>query len=234
MNCIICDDNKKFAEGLAEKIVKINPDANVKIYTSLAELNFKIEDDGEEIDAVFMDIKQKDGNGIEAWHKIAEKYPQISAVYVTGYGEEFFQEIFMGADAFMPVAFITKPVEEKYLLNALNRIASQNNKQITRIAVKQSNTTIFIIAEELFSVSSNGRKLIYTSENETIEAYGNIKNIMENMPNFLVRCHNSHIVNIRRIKSINNWTTVVMQNDTVFSISRSYRAAFKQAVTRYC
>lgn len=234
MNCIICDDNKKFAEGLAEKITKINPDAKVKIYTSLAELNFKIEDEAEEINAVFMDIKQKDGNGIEAWHRISGKYPHIRVVYVTGYGEEFSQEIFMGADTFAPVAFITKPVEEKYLRNALERIVSQENEQATRIVVKQGNTTRFIIAEELFSVSSNGRKLIYTSENETIESYGNIKDITENMPHFLVRCHNSHIINIRRIKSINNWATVVMQNDMVFSISRSYRTAFKQSVTRYC
>lgn len=234
MNCIICDDNKKFAEGLAEKIIKINPDANVKIYTSLAELNFKIEDEAEQINVIFMDIKQKDGNGIETWHRISEKYPHIRVVYVTGYGEEFSQEIFMGADVVAPVAFITKPVEEKYLCNALERIASQKNEQATRITVKQGNTTRFIIAEELFSVSSNGRKLIYTSENEIIEAYGNIKDIAGNMPPFLVRCHNSHIINIRRIKSINNWSAVVLQNDSVFSISRSYRTAFKQAVARYC
>lgn len=234
MNYIICDDNIPFAKSLASKIKALQPMAKIKIYTSLAEFIFKIEDDADNTNAVFMDIKLKDGNGIDAWLKISEKYPKIKIIYVTGYGDEYSQAVFSGSVACTPVAFLTKPIEEKYLENALNRLVETSITENTYIPIKQGRDTLLISSDEIISISSFKRKLIFETTDKTIETYGNIKDILEQLPPHFLRCHNSHIVNIKHISDIGNWDTVKMKNGIVFCISRTYKNDFKEYVTKYC
>ena len=234
MNYIICDDNLPFAKSLASKIKAIQPMAKIKIYSSIAELGFKIEDDGDKTAAIFMDIKLKDGNGIDAWLKISEKFPKIKVIYVTGYGDDYFQAVFSGSVACTPVAFLTKPVEEKYLINALNRLVESSITEITYIPIKQGRDTLLVSSDEIISVSSFKRKLIYETTDRTIETYGNLKDVTELLPPHFLRCHNSHIVNIKHISDIGNWDTVKMKNGVSFCISRTYKNNFKEFVAKYC
>lgn len=234
MNYIICDDNLPFAKSLASKIKAIQPMAKIKIYGSLAEFNFKIEDDAENTNAVFMDIKFNDGNGIDAWLKISEKYPKMKVIYVTGYGDDYSQAVFSGPVACTPVAFLTKPIEGKYLANALNRLVENSIAETTYVTIKQGRDTLLISSDEIISISSFKRKLIYETTDKALETYGSIKEILEQLPPQFLRCHNSHIVNTKHISDIGNWDTIKMKNGASFCISRTYRNDFKEFVAKYC
>lgn len=231
MNLIICDDNVKFAELLANRIKKIRPKTVIYIYSTLKELFFKLEDNAAKIDAIFMDIKHKDGNGIEAWQKIHKKYPKIKVVFVTGYGDEYSQSIFLGSSSAAPTAFLVKPVNDKFLKNAIEKAEETTVDKELLIPIKDNDTTVFIPQREIISVSSKKRKIIIITINNDYEIYGSITDFKLKLPENFVQCHRSHIINITHIHGIENWNTVKMKNNTEFPISRTYRNELKLLIT---
>ena len=122
MKYIICDDNENFARHLKECILDIEPGGTFALFNSLSEIRANIDYVVSDSDAIFFDIRLKDGNGIEGAKEIILKYPHLKLVYITGYGEEYFQSIFENPVDVTPVAFLAKPIQKKYLVNALEKI----------------------------------------------------------------------------------------------------------------
>ena len=122
MNYIICDDDEIFAEYLAVKIKTLEPDCKLRVFNSAAALMFNMEDIGLDTDAVFMDIKLSDGNGINVAVHLIYKFPSLKIVYVTGYGSRYSQAIFECPQGFEPVAYLVKPIKEHYLKNDIQQL----------------------------------------------------------------------------------------------------------------
>ncbi|MGN0655190.1 MAG: LytR/AlgR family response regulator transcription factor [Ruminiclostridium sp.] len=232
MNYIICDDSIKFSEELKQRILKEEPDSTVTVFNSISALKFNLVDIADKIDGLFMDIKNCDGNGIEASAEIAKKYPSLKIIYVTGYGMEFSQAIFDFQGAPSPTAYLIKPVEDKYLHSALQKLKNNTNSDNDYISIKQNRRIVFIYLRDIISVSCDRRKLtIHTAEND-IEFYEKMSDFEEKLSPDFARCHKSYIVNMNYIDSIENWVTVVMKDGTKFPVGRSYREDFKNAVIR--
>lgn len=231
MKYIICDDNLDFAELLSRKITEYTADASVKIYGSISELEFKLEDEGESCSALFMDIQNKDGNGIDAAIKISEKFPNIKIIYVTGYGNEFSQSIFLGPVAATPVAFLTKPIQDEFLHNALDKIAENKDNEPEKLIVKTENGTEFLPFSDIIAISSEGRKLTITTRQKSCSIYGKLKDILPQLPCCFARCHRCHIINIRHIETLQGWNTVLMKNGAIYPVSRSHKENVKQIIT---
>ncbi len=229
MKYIICDDNLDFSEYLKSKIKRYSPDTKILICSTIAELKFKLEDNAKETDAIFMDIQNKDGNGIEAAVDISNKYPHIKIVYVTGYGNEFSQSIFLCPPAANPVAFLTKPLQDDYLINALMKISE--NTEAGSLTVKDENGTSFIHFKDIISISSEGRKLNIVTKEAEHHTYGEIKNILKKLPSYFMQCHRSHIVSIKHIEKLDGWNSIIMKNNCIFPIARSHKENVKRIIT---
>lgn len=91
MNYLICDDEPAAAESLKSKITELEPDASVKIFTTLQALMFNIEDLSNRIDGIFMDIRLRNANGIHGAEQLLSSHPEIKLVYITGYASEYIQ-----------------------------------------------------------------------------------------------------------------------------------------------
>ena len=122
MNYLICDDEPAAAESLKAKIAELEPDSSVRIFTTLQALLFNIEDIAGRIDGVFMDIKLRNANGISGAARLLASHPEIKLVYITGYASEYIQELYCVDSKALPAAILTKPIEMKYLRNALSKI----------------------------------------------------------------------------------------------------------------
>lgn len=231
MKFIICDDNKEFAKLLKNKITELSPDCSVRIFNTLEELNFKLPDIAEDISAVFLDIQQADGNGIEAGVKIAEKYPHIKLIYVTGFGAEFAQSIFVGPSKATPVAFLTKPLQIEYLRNALKKVSDNSNRTESYIAVKTDSGSELIACSDILSVSGEGRKVIIETSAKNYHIYSTLKATVSRLPDYFVRCHRSYVINTRRIERIDGWNSVIMKNGSSYPIGRTYKASLRRIIT---
>ena len=132
MNYLICDDEPAAAESLKAKIAELEPDSSVRIFTTLQALLFNIEDFADRIDGVFMDIKLRNANGISGAARLLSSHPEIKLVYITGYASEYIQELYCVDSKALPAAILTKPIEMKYLRNALSKIHEREKQARSR------------------------------------------------------------------------------------------------------
>ena len=207
MNYLICDDEPAAAESLKAKIAELEPDSSVRIFTTLQALLFNIEDFADRIDGVFMDIKLRNANGISGAARLLSSHPEIKLVYITGYASEYIQELYCVDSKALPAAILTKPIEMKYLRNALNKI-HEREKQAELLPIKNGGTVTYLSTAEIISIVSEKRKLIIRHQGGCIEIYGRLSDYREKLPASFAQCHKSCIVNLNRINRIVNWASM--------------------------
>ena len=173
MNYLICDDEPAAAESLKAKIAELEPDSSVRIFTTLQALLFNIEDFADRIDGVFMDIKLRNANGISGAARLLSSHPEIKLVYITGYASEYIQELYCVDSKALPAAILTKPIEMKYLRNALSKI-HEREKQAELLPIKNGGTVTYLSTAEIISIVSDKRKLIIRHQGGCVEIYGRL------------------------------------------------------------
>lgn len=233
MNYLICDDEPKAAESLKQKILSIEPDAKISCYTTPEALMFNIEDMRGEIDGVFMDIKLGGANGIRGAEKLLTQRPEIGLVYITGYPAEYVQDLYCVDDSAMPAAVLVKPIETRYLKNALEKLREKGARP-ELFQIKSGGTISYINLSELLYITSIKRKLLITTVSGNYEIYGKISDMLGKLPGYFVRCHKSCIVNVRQISKVTGWINLEMSDGSVIPISRTYKDDIKAAVTLGC
>lgn len=227
MNYIICDDDAVFAEELAKKIRGLEPECEIKTFNTAAALMFNMEDIGLDIDAVFMDIKLSDGNGINVAVRLINKFPALKIVYVTGYGSRYSQAIFECPQGFEPVAYLVKPIKEHYLKNALIKLKAAE-KRYDNITIKSGGELIIINPKDLIGISCRGRKLtLHTTEND-FETNSRLSALFEQLPDCFIQVSKSHIVNITHITKISEWKKISMSDGSEYPLTRTYIPELKQ------
>lgn len=227
MNYIICDDDEVFAENLAVKIKTLEPDCELRIFNSAAALMFNMEDIGLDTDAVFMDIKLSDGNGINVAVHLINKFPSLKIVYVTGYGSRYSQAIFECPQGFEPVAYLVKPIKEHYLKNALTKLKT-SEKRYDNITIKSGGELIIINPKDLIGISCRGRKLTLHTAEKDFETNGRLSVLFEQLPDCFVQVSKSHIVNITHITRISDWKKISMSDGSEYPLTRTYIPELKQ------
>lgn len=230
MNYLICDDEPAAAESLKAKIAELEPDASVGIFTTLQALLFNIEDIADRIDGVFMDIRLRNDSGISGAEQLLSSHPEIKLVYITGYASEYIQEMYCVDPKALPCAILTKPIEIKYLRNALRKI-HESTREAELLPIKTGGTVTYLSTAEIISIVSDKRKLIIRHQGGSIEIYGKLSDYREKLPDSFAQCHKSCIVNLRRISRITGWTSIEMSDGSVLPISRTYKENIKAAVT---
>lgn len=229
MKYFICDDNTAFAQSLAEHIHILEPDSITELFPTITSLLFRLEDDND-VDAVFLDIQNADGNGILAAHKLRKIDPRIKLVYVSGYAQEYSQDIFDCPAGSEPIALLSKPVQERYLKKALEKIQSASDKKQRYLAISSNRNTQYVDTQRIICISSDRRQVVILTDTEEYSCYSRMNDIMQQLPEQFCRCHKSYIVNSDKIIGIDNWNTVTLTNSTVLPIGKVYREEFKVVV----
>lgn len=233
MKLFICDDNLDFANKLKSDILSIKSDVDVTIFPTISSLLFALEDTGKSVDGIFLDIKNSDGNGIDAASKIKKRFPLIKLVFVTGYGDEYSQDIFNCPVGFEPIAFLVKPVKQQYLENALKKLQSDTVSIERFIPVTYNRTTVFINEKDIIYISCNKRKLTIKSNEKEYTYYDNFDSVLSKLGENFCRCHRSYIVNFNFINTIESWNLLILNNNVTLPIGKAYLENFKRKVVTY-
>ncbi len=91
--------------------------------------------------------------------------------------------------------------------------------------------------KSIISVCSNDKTCCFTLEGEREINFnislGKVNELLNH--SFFVRCHNRCIINVYKVKEIFSGTTaILLSNDTKFSISRTYKENFRDAIEAVC
>ena len=204
INIGICEDELHYIVNIKDMLGDIlsTYSINYKIYefSSGEEL---LSNYPKDLDILIMDIQMKIINGMDTARKIREFDQNLEIIFMTSFSE-FMQE---GYEV-KAYRYILKPISERKIsrniLPCINEIMKKKNNYLT-INVKNYVDRIKIDSI-VYIETDRPNILIYTNDNKytTKMSISKIDKILREHGFF--RCHNSYIVNLKLVESMNSNT----------------------------
>jgi two-component system LytT family response regulator len=191
-------------------------------------------------DLVFLDIELIGGNAfkiLEALDSIAFKI-----MFTTEYDEFAIKAI-----KFDTIDYLLKPIDSEELSDCINRFkegfkkeqvyksaldkVSEINKKENQktLLIKTADAQYFLEIKDIIRCQSDGSYTIFHTTDKKIMSARNLKyyeNILSE--HTFVRVHQSHLINIKYIKSINSNNTVWLTNDEKIPVATRKKSYLKQ------
>lgn len=204
INIGICEDELHYRVNIKDMLGDIlsTYSINYKIYefSSGEEL---LSNYPKDLDILIMDIQMKIINGMDTARKIREFDQNLEIIFMTSFSE-FMQEGY----ELKAYRYILKPISERKIsrniLPCINEIMKKKNNYLT-INVKNYVDRIKIDSI-VYIETDRPNILIYTNDNKytTKMSISKIDKILREHGFF--RCHNSYIVNLKLVESMNSNT----------------------------
>lgn len=229
MRIAVCDDEKIFREKLYTYLNKYYKSLDIIIdsFPSGEKLLEKIQIDSHAYELIFLDIEMDRMDGLSTAKFIRQYNNDVFIVFLTSH-LEFALEGYE-VDAFR---FLTKPVDENKLINALNDIESFRNAN-KRLLIKEADREVFIyVADIVYLEAQNVNIRIRTIKEEYVirksltEMGGNLDKMV------FFKTHRSYIINLKYVADYTN-KVITMETGENVPLSRSKYAEFKDALMLY-
>lgn len=226
----ICDDNEIALNHISTLINKnINLDKSLFTYKnafSLTDYIFNVAYGN--IDILIIDINLGDDNGITIATEIKQRYPHIKIIFVTGH-------INYALDVFdvEPVYFLNKPIDENRLIRAFEKtlqIIEEDKKMCVSLILRGE--IINIRVSQIKFIESKKRIIVIYEHNMQREATMKLDEIAGKLPRNFLRCHQSYIINMDRIKCFSLNGAEIYSGEVV-PISRPKYIEAKKAFLHY-
>ncbi|WP_047245767.1 LytR/AlgR family response regulator transcription factor [Maribacter thermophilus] len=193
-------------------------------------------------DLVFLDIELIGGNAfqiLEALDSIAFKL-----IFITAYDEFAIKAI-----KFDTIDYLLKPIDsdelsacldrfrevfkkEQVYKSALDKVAEINDKEIQKtLLIKTADAQYFLQIKDIVRCQSDGAYTVFHTVDKKIMSARNLKyyeNILSE--HTFVRVHQSHLVNIKYIKTIGSNNTVCLTNDEKIPVATRKKSYLKQVL----
>lgn len=193
-------------------------------------------------DLVFLDIEMAQGNAFDLLNQLLPL--QFQVIFVTA-----FDDYAIRAFKYSAVDYLLKPVDIDDLRSAISRVQehplekdlSQKMRTLLehvgtlqmsqqKMAIPTITGLLFVPVQEILRFEAKGNyTTIYMANNDTIMATKTIKDYEEALPEAIFyRIHNSHIINLSRIKEYQKGRggVVVMEDGTVIEVASRRREEF--------
>ena len=195
----ICDDNMGIANYIGGLIAQnFNFEHALSMHDNTFSLLTYVEDTMKgNIDILVIDIDLGAENGIEIAERLKIIYPHIKVIFVSGF-VDYAQDIF----DVEPVYFILKPISKERVIAAISKaqdIIEEENKQIISVINKSGIVNVKI--NDIKYVESNKRIIVIHESNIVRETQMKLDEMEQKLPDHFLRCHQSYLVNMDRIKS---------------------------------
>lgn len=219
INIAICDDEEKQIHDLI-KIVSINMELhgiNFNIFEFQSGESFIESITKNNYDIIFLDIEMNALNGIET-AKIIRKYDKKSIIiFLTAYPDFVFQGYEVKASNYILKPYTPDKISA-VLSSALEEITISKDTFYT-IQTKSGFSRLNL--SDVLYFKSNKRKIIAKLNNNKIEFYEKLDNIEKETPSFFIRVHQSYLVNINFISTL-ELNQVIINNESI-PVSRKYK-----------
>ncbi len=199
LKIVICDDNKAILSSLSELIKqKIKADFVLNVFSNTFALyDYVFEIAKGSIDVLITDIDLGDENGVSVAAEVKQRYPHVKIIFISGH-------LNLALDVFdvEPVYFLYKPIDPERLVKAFE-------KTVAMIEADKKNCVSIVYRGEIVNVEINRIKYIESQKRHVIihesdyerEAAMKLDEIECKLPGNFLRCHQSYIVNMDRVKN---------------------------------
>lgn len=230
MNIAICDDNITTLDYLdltINNILKSN--CKISKFNNGPALEFYIDDTMKSnLDILIIDIDLGNENGIEIAKRIKSKYPTIKIIFITGF-IDYSKNIF-DAD---PTYFIVKPIQIENLTKALNTaIKSIEDDKPNILSLSSKGIVASINLKKIKYMESLKRQILIHETDNEIKIYYKLKELEKHLPKNFIRCHQSYIVNMDKVKYLNMYFFLLRTGEEI-PVSQSRYNKTKEIFLEY-
>jgi two-component system, LytTR family, response regulator len=245
LKAIVIDDEKDAIDFLCGAIDRYCPDARVVGFST------NIDDGLREIelknpDIVFLDIAMPSGNGFELLNRIPDR--NFEVIFITAYNEHAIQ-----AFRYSAIDYLLKPVDISELVTAVNKVAksvSRTNLNVVNVLLdnlrsgspsKLSLPTTtgyeYVLLEDIIRIEADRSYCCFylTQRRKYLvsRCLNDYHQLLEN--NSFFRIHNSHLINMRHVKSYlrRDGGYVEMTDSSQIPISRTKKDFFLNAMRQH-
>jgi len=227
----ICDDEEYYREYMKkmmeEYLIKKRVLFDIDTYMDGIGL-FQRKSNLYKYDVIFLDIGMPDKNGMETAYEIRKNNSEVDIVFITIIKQYVFEGYKVGA-----VRYIMKKDMEQLLpecLDALLQKHLRSGRKMKFPFVKGERT---VRLEDILCIEIQSHRLRFTLKDEILYMYGQIGKLELQLADcYFVRCHQSFLVNLQHIASINNYI-ICLSNGTEIPVSRAKSIEVKNCYLRY-
>lgn len=229
INIGICDDEASMRRllraPLEQKLQLLGVDYRIFEYDCGETLVTRPET--EWLDILFLDIEMKQLSGMETARNLRRKDSHTLLIFVTAYPDFVFQGYEVHA-----FHYILKPYENQKIMKVLEQALKELGQNRERyFTLEQKSGTTKIPAKKILAFSSDRRKIIISLEDgNKLEFYGKLDVVEADLPDYFIRCHNRHLVNLNYVTTLEKDGCILKSQS--FPISRAYRQSVEIAFAR--
>lgn len=178
-------------------------------------------------DILFLDIEMKQLSGMDTARLLRKRDAQTILIFVTAYPDFVFQGYEVHA-----FHYILKPYDERKIKNVLEQALKELGKSREQFfALEQKSGTLKLPMKKILAFSSDRRKVAVLLDNgERLDFYGKLDEVEKKLPDYFIRCHNRHLVNLNHVEGLEKDCCIcgTMQ----FPVSRACRQSLEIAFAR--
>lgn len=192
MKIAVCDDEKEIRESIKNYIMRFCPEAQVTLFSCGEALCSS----AESFDVIFLDIKMRGIDGMDAASALREKGCGAAIIFVTALEEYVYRAFDVGA-----FHYLLKPIDPAKFYEVLRKAAElpasgSCPKEGKSVIVKNGKSHIRIyFSDMVFAEVFNRKLVIHTSDGET-ECYGRMSELEEQAGECFFRPHRGFLINL--------------------------------------
>ena len=228
MNIAICDNEPDNLSDMRNKIMEMMGDTvSCSCHdNSFSLISHILDDSKSDVDVVIIEICLANQNGVDVAETILTEKPNIRFIFMSEH-VEFIQDIFSVNPAF----FLLKPIDESYLRTAIYKVRKMiDEDNVDSFRLRVGGRNILMKTRDIYYIESNRRQLLFHTYDGCVASYIRFDEL-ENKKNF-VRCHQSYLVNMDKIKEIKQ-DSIILYNEVLIPVSRSRQKETLERVKMY-
>ncbi|MCI9328418.1 MAG: response regulator transcription factor [Ruminococcus sp.] len=181
----------------------------------------------EYLDILFLDIEMKQMNGMETAKNLRKRNSHTLLIFVTAYPDFVFQGYEVHA-----FHYILKPYEEHKIQAVLEQALEELGRdQEPYFALERKSGILKIPLKKVLAFSSDRRKVvIFLNDGSRPDFYGKLDEVESGLPDYFVRCHNRHLVNLNFVSALEKDRCIC--GALQFPVSRAFRQPLEIAFAR--
>ena len=229
LKIILIEDEQKAREALKKMLQILSID--IEIVAETGRVNEAVHLINElNPDLIFLDIKLQDGSGFDILEQIAR--PDFKIIFTTAYNEYAIKAFKVSA-----LDYLLKPIDPIELQTVLQKATGlidnekeyqsllsvfKNNEKAAdkKIVLKTTESRYIIYQKDIIRLEADGAYTLFITKNQNIIASKNIKYYQDLLDeNMFMRCHQSHLVNYKQVKSVYKNDKLLLSNGDIIPIS---------------
>lgn len=227
MKILVCDDEWQVRKELKNIINELFGEDSCEVCEDKESLLEAVEYDN--FDVVIMDIEWNgEEKGISFAEMLQSKCPSTEIIYLTGYALKYVQQVFLKSANLS--GFLMKPLDVELLKENLKKVLKKKEENARMKFFFQYKGTRFSLEyNQIYYIESLGRKLCICTNKEVYYCYKKLDDVEEEFPKQFIRCHQSYLVNMNKIRKLDKKHILLLDNNQEIPISKiRYKATQEQ------